>query len=400
MFDMMLVRYGEIGIKGKNRFEFENKLIENINFALKGLGQRKITKTYGRIYVELKGTKEDAKEVSERLKKVFGIVSISPTKVTDLDLEEIKSSALEVMEDSYNPGMSFKVDCSRSNKKFYKNSMEMNQILGAHVLKNLESLSVDVKSPDLTLNVEIRDEGAFIYSKVIPGPGGLPIGVTNRGILLLSGGIDSPVAGYLAMKRGIYVIGLHFTSPPFTSERSLEKVRDLAKEMCNFGSKFKLYINHFTEIQKAIQKEVEPKMRVTIMRRFMFRIAREIAKKEKARALITGESIGQVASQTLESMSAIENVVDIPVIRPVACLDKQEIVDFSRRLGTFEVSSQPYEDCCTLFLPKNPETKPKLKALEKQEEKLDMEGLIQETIKEMEVELYEPREEEKIEFKL
>ncbi|UMZ75073.1 tRNA uracil 4-sulfurtransferase ThiI [Natranaerofaba carboxydovora] len=401
MFDYMLVRYGEISLKGKNRSEFEDRLVTNINNSLKGLDKRKINKTYGRIYVELKGTKEDADEVSDRLSKVFGIVSVSPAVLAPLDVEKIKDISLQVLKDSYKPGMSFKIDCKRSHKKFHKDSMEMNQILGTHILTNVDNLEVDVKNPDVTINVEIRENGAFIYSRAIDGPKGLPVGVTNKGILLLSGGIDSPVAGYLAMKRGIEVIGLHFTSPPFTSERSVEKVKDIAKEICKHGGRFKLYTNYFTQIQKAIQEKVNARMRVTIMRRYMYRIAQEVAKKEKAQAIITGENVGQVASQTLESINAISNVVDIPVIRPVACLDKQEITDLSKKIDTFSISTRPYEDCCTLFLPKKPETRPKINALQKEEERLNIEELINESIKEMDVEIFLPYEEkEELEFKL
>lgn len=400
MYDMMLVRYGEIGLKGKNRADFENKLVQNIKIALRDLGERKASKSYGRVYVELKGSQEDAKEVADRLSKVFGIVSISPTVVAPLDLEEIKKVSFKVMQESFSPPMSFKVNCKRSLKSFPQNSMEINRIIGAFILEYFEKLSVDVKKPNIELNVEIREKGAFVFSKVIEGPGGLPSGVTGKGVLLLSGGIDSPIAGYMAMKRGIEVIALHYTSPPFTSERSLEKVKDLARIISKHGSRLKLYINYFTPIQKAIQENINERMRVTVMRRFMFRIAEEIARKEKALTLVSGESVGQVASQTLESIQAIDEVVNIPVVRPVACLDKQEIVNLSKEIGTFDISTRPYEDCCTLFLPQNPETKPNSRALEREESKLDVENLIYDSIREMEIEEYIPYEEEKIKFEL
>ncbi|MDK2820489.1 MAG: tRNA uracil 4-sulfurtransferase [Clostridia bacterium] len=380
MYTTLLVRYGEISLKGNNRPYFEDKLLENMRYALAGLKTHKMRKTYGRIFIEIE---DDLNEVSQRLQNVFGIISMSPTVTTTLDMDAISKTALKVLLDT--PGKTFKVRTQRPNKKFPLKSPEINKQLGAYLLTNSQNQSVDVHNPDRVINVEIRNEGAYIYSRTIPGCGGLPVGVTGRGLLLISGGIDSPVAGYMGLKRGLELTGLHFYSFPFTSERSKEKVIDLCQALANYSNSFRLVIAPFTEIQKSIRQHCPEEFYVTIMRRMMFRIAQLVAEKEKALALLTGENLGQVASQTLQSMSVINKVVDIPVLRPLVAWDKSEIVEVARRIGTFDISIRPYDDCCTLFVPKHPATKPPLKLVEKAEKALEIETLLKDCLENLEI---------------
>jgi thiamine biosynthesis protein ThiI len=377
--EVILVRMGEISLKGKNRYVFENILIKNMKKALNGLDIDEIEKSYGRIYIKT----DNYKEAAERLKNVFGIVSFSPAVKTELDMEAIKETALDVMK--VIPPSTFKVECRRPNKRFEVKSPEISRLVGGHVLKNMPEWKVDIHNPQHLLDIEVRDEGAYIYSEVIPGPGGLPVKAAGKGILLLSGGIDSPVAGYFAMKRGVEIVGLHFHSYPFTSQRSKEKVIDLSRVLTNYCDNIKLYVNHFTEIQKEIRKKCDEKYYVTIMRRMMFRIAHKIAEKEKALAIFTGENLGQVASQTLESMRAINEVTDIPVLRPLITMDKQEIIKYAYNINTYDISILPYEDCCTLFLPKYPATRPDVKSVRKEEEALNIDQLIDDSMEKTEI---------------
>ncbi|MEW8958923.1 MAG: tRNA uracil 4-sulfurtransferase ThiI [Moorella sp. (in: firmicutes)] len=381
MYSTLLVRYGEISLKGNNRSYFEDKLLANMRRVLGDLAALRMHKTYGRVFVDLKGI--DPEVVAERLKKVFGIVSMSPAVSTPLDLEAIKKAALEVLMDS--PGTTFKVQAQRPNKRFPLTSPELNQVLGAYLLTHTPNQRVDVHHPDRVVHVEIRDEGAYVYSRIIPGPGGLPVGVTGRALLLISGGIDSPVAGFLGMKRGLELTGLHFYSFPFTSERSKEKVIDLCRVLAGYGGSIRLVIAPFTEIQKAIRRNCPEEFYVTIMRRMMFRIARAVAEREGALALLTGESLGQVASQTLHSMAVINRVVELPVLRPLVAWDKGEIIDLARRIGTYDISIRPYEDCCTIFVPKHPATKPRLERVEAAESKLAVLELLKDCLENLEI---------------
>lgn len=386
MYPLLLVRYGELSLKGRNRKTFEDLLITNIRAALGDLPHGRITKTFGRIYVE---TKDNWEELAARLQQVFGIVSLSPVVRRGLDLEEIKEGASLVVQDT--PGQTFKVETRRACKDFPLSSPELSRTLGGHLLKSFPHLKVDVHNPDFIVKVEVRSEGAFIYSKVIPCLGGLPAGSSGKGLLLLSGGIDSPVAGFLSMKRGVDVEGIHFHSYPFTSQQSKEKVVELARILASYNARarFRLWIAYFTEIQKALHKGSYPSLSVTLMRRFMLRIAARLAQREGALALITGDSLGQVASQTMESIHTINAVTSLPVFRPLIGLDKQEIVEIAVRIGTYETSILPYEDCCTVFVPKNPATKPSLRQVERAEGELDVEGLIAEALEKTElVELY------------
>ncbi|MGI9861418.1 tRNA uracil 4-sulfurtransferase ThiI [Moorella naiadis] len=385
MYTSLLVRYGEISLKGNNRPYFEDKLLDNMRRALADLPPHKMRKTFGRIFVELY---DDLETVSRRLRRVFGIVSLSPVVTAPLELAAIKEKALAVLADT--PGTTFKVQTQRPNKHFPLTSPQVNQELGAYLLSHSPKRRVDVHHPDCYIYVEIRDEGAYIFSRTIPGPGGLPVGVTGRGLLLISGGIDSPVAGYMGMKRGLELTALHFYSFPFTSERSKEKVLDLCRVLAGYGGPLRLVIAPFTNIQKAIRQYSPQEFYVTIMRRMMFRIAQAVAEQEGALALLTGESLGQVASQTLQSMAVINQVVDLPVLRPLVAWDKSEIIEVSRRIGTYDISIRPYEDCCTLFVPRHPATRPSLARVAAAEENLAVAELVKECLGNLEILAVEP----------
>lgn len=387
MYTSLLVRYGEISLKGNNRPYFEDKLLDNMRRALGDLPPRRMRKTFGRVFVDLH---DDLEAVARRLQRVFGIVSMSPVATAPLEMEAIKKAALAVLKDS--PGTTFKVQTQRPNKRFPLASPEVNRQLGAYLLTHSQGQKVDVHHPDRIIHVEIRDEGAYIYSRIIPGPGGLPVGVTGRGLLLISGGIDSPVAGYMGMKRGLELTALHFHSFPFTSERSKEKVIDLCRVLAGYSGPFRLVVAPFTNIQKAIRQHCPEEFYVTIMRRMMFRIARAVAAKEEALAILTGESLGQVASQTLQSMAVINKVVDLPVLRPLVAWDKSEIIEVARRIGTYDISIRPYEDCCTLFVPKHPATKPPLARVEAAERNLAVAELVEECLASLEILTVEPED--------
>ncbi|MDW7651735.1 MAG: tRNA uracil 4-sulfurtransferase ThiI [Bacillota bacterium] len=379
---LYLIRYGEIGLKGKNRKFFENALTSNIKKALAGVAECKIHRSHSRNFVEV--LHGDADAVAKRLTEVFGIVSISPVAIAGLDLEDIKAVALREFSRVVRPGLRFKVETKRANKQFPVKSPEVSREVGGHLLANIEELVVDVRTPEMVLDVEIREHETYIYTDTIPGPGGLPVGVAGKGLLLISGGIDSPVAGWMSMKRGVTVEALHFHSFPFTSERAKEKVIDLCRELTRYGGKIRLHVAHFTEIQKELRMKTPERLTVTLMRRMMFRIAERLAQKRGALALITGESLGQVASQTMESMNVIERVTVIPVLRPLIGLDKEEITVISRKIGTYPISIRPYEDCCTVFLPDFPATRPRLADVEAAEAALDIDALITESLEKTE----------------
>jgi thiamine biosynthesis protein ThiI len=390
MYSLILVRFGEIGIKGKNRSDFERKLVENIVQMLKGMDVR-VMRADGRIWVRV-GERDNYAEVIERLRFVPGIVSVSPVREVPLDLEEIKKSAVEIMQrlihTSRKP-VTFKVESRRANKQFPLSSPEIARTLGGHLLRHIPDIKVDVHEPDLVLWCEVRANEAYIYSEVIPGPGGLPVGASGRVLLLLSGGIDSPVAGWMALKRGAELEAIHFHSFPFTSERARQKVEDLAKILARYAGKVRLHVVHFTEVQKAIRQHCPEELSITIMRRFMFRIADRIAHERKALALVTGESLGQVASQTLESMYTINHVTTMPVLRPLVALDKTEIMRIAKEIGTYETSILPYEDCCTIFLPKSPKTRPRVDEAIEAEQKLDIESLVKEAVEKTETVVFQ-----------
>lgn len=372
MYKLLLLRYGEIGLKGSNRSTFEKRLVKNICQAVADLPPRKVSCSFGRIYVELEG---DAEAVVERLKRVFGLVSMSPAMAVPLNLEAIQEAALKVLQNG--PLVStFKVETRRPNKRFPLQSPEINREVGHYLLTKNPGLKVDVHSPARVISIEVRDHEAYVFGEVYKGPGGLPVGVTGQGLLLLSGGIDSPVAGWLGMKRGLKIVALHFYSYPFTGERSKEKVLDLCRVLASYGAEIKLYIAPFTDIQREIRRQCHEELYVTIMRRMMFRIAEKIAARDRILALLTGESLGQVASQTLYSMHVINEVVDLPVLRPLITMDKTEIIELARQIGTFDISIRPYEDCCTLFVPRHPSIRPRKDRVAATEQNLPVTELV------------------------
>lgn len=386
MYTTLMARLaGEIAIKGKNRPQFEKQLVENMRHVLKKVEGVKVSKAGGRIEVRLNGA--DIDETIDHLRTVMGLASISPVAEAELNMEQIKETAVRVVQDAMSKRtapVTFKVEARRADKRFPLTSPEIAREVATHVLKNVEGLKVDVHDPELTLTVEVRELKAYLLCDIIPGQGGLPVGMSGKVMLLLSGGIDSPVAGWMAMKRGAMVEGIHFQSFPFTSERAQQKVNDLAKILAKHGGRVRLHNVYFTEIQKAIRMHVPEEYSITIMRRIMMRIADRLAHQRKALALVTGESLGQVASQTLESMYVINNVTNIPILRPLVAMDKVDIMKIAKNIGTYETSILPYEDCCTVFMPKNPKTRPRLDEAEAAEEKLDIEALIQEALEKTE----------------
>ena len=360
MNDIIMIKYGEIILKGLNRPQFEDRLLKNIKYKLYGLGEIKVVKYQAAVYIYPKNEDYDYDTAIERLKKVFGIIWITRAKRLEKDLEEIKKQALSCLREVAHTGKTFKVEVKRPDKTFPYKSPELQQIIGDLLFTEFEdTLSVDVKNPDIVVMAEIRPEGAYVYAKREKGPGGLPVGINGKGALLLSGGIDSPVAGYMMAKRGLELMGVHFHSYPYTSERAKKKVIDLAEVLREYAGRIELLCVHFTDIQLMINEFAPHDMLVILMRRYMMRIAERLANKYKASALITGESLGQVASQTVYSIGVTNAVVDMPVLRPLIGMDKNEITDISRKMGAFEISIRPYEDCCTVFVPKHPKTKPR-----------------------------------------
>ncbi len=376
MFKAFLIKYAEIGIKGKNRYLFEDALIHQMQHALKEVdGTFKISKESGRIYVLTEG-EFDYDEALEALKRVFGIAVICPVVICeDEGLDKLKEDVVEYVDKVYpDKRKTFKMHVRRAKKSYPGTSMELNAELGEKILYTFPEMKVDVHNPEVMITVEIRDK-IYIYSVTIPGPGGMPIGTNGKAMLLLSGGIDSPVAGYMIAKRGVRIDAVYFHAPPYTSERAKQKVVDLAKLVSRYSGPMNLYVVNFTDIQLYIYDQCPHDELTIIMRRYMMKIAERIAKDTGSLALITGESIGQVASQTVHSLAATNEVCTMPVFRPVIGFDKQEIVDISHKINTYETSIQPYEDCCTIFVAKHPVTKPNINIIKKSElnlaEKID-----------------------------
>ena len=380
MKKIILIKYGELTTKKANRNLFINTLCDNIMISLKGL-DLKIDKSRVRMFIHVNND-NDYPIVIDKLKKIFGIHSIVIAYQTDNnDIDTIKDSVIELVKDKkFN---TFKVETKRSNKKFPISSMEFNNVIVGLILKNIPKVKVDVHNPEYVLKLEIRDNNTYIYSDVIEGAHGYPVGVQGKGILMLSGGIDSPVAGYLAMKRGIKLECLYFESPPHTSEMALNKVKDLVLKLSEYQPNIKLHVINFTDIQETIYKNKASDYLITIMRRMMYRIAERVMNKCRAKVIINGESVGQVASQTLTSMSVINSVTNVPIIRPVACLDKLEIIDIAKKIDTYDTSILPYEDCCTIFLPKHPVINPNLDKCLEIESKFDYNELINVAINNM-----------------
>ena len=387
-FHTFLLKYGEIGIKGKNRYLFEDALVRQIRFALKDVdGQFDVHKSQARIYVDCEGD-YDYEDTVEHLKRVFGIVGICPVvRMEDQGFEKLKEDVVSYVDEMYpDKNLTFKVEARRARKTYPKTSMEINCDLGEVILEAFPETKVDVHHPDVMLNVEIRNE-IYVYSQIIPGAGGMPVGTNGKAMLLLSGGIDSPVAGYMISKRGVGIEATYFHAPPYTSERAKQKVVDLARIVSRYSGSVKLHVVNFTDIQLYIYDQCPHDELTIIMRRYMMRIAEHFAKKDGCLGLITGESIGQVASQTMQSLAATNDVCTVPVYRPVTGFDKQEIVDIAEKIGTYETSIQPFEDCCTIFVAKHPVTKPNVDVIRRSEEKLaeKIEQLVREAIDTVEV---------------
>ena len=386
-YKAFMIKYAEIGTKGKNRYIFEDILVKNINRKIKNYGDFYIRKEQGRIFVEAKSD-YDYEDVVNALTKVFGIVGICPIVVEeDTSFEAIKGKVIAYVDQAYRKkNFTFKVNTRRNDKSYPMTSMEVNAELGHYLLEAFPDTSVDVHEPDEIINVEIR-KTVYIYSITIPGPGGLPVGTNGKGMALLSGGIDSPVATYMIAKRGVKIEAVYFHAPPYTSERAKQKVVDLAKLVARYSGPIRLHVVNFTDIQLYIYDQCPHEELTIIMRRYMMRIAEHFARKDKCLGLITGESIGQVASQTLQSLAATDEVCELPVYRPVIGFDKEEIVQISRKINTFETSIQPFEDCCTIFVAKHPVTKPNLKVIHRSEEKLNekIDQLVEEALASTEV---------------
>lgn len=379
-FQAFLIKYAEIGIKGKNRYMFEDTLVSRIAHALRPVeGQFEVYKAQGRIYVKALGA-FDFEEAVEAMQHVFGIAGICPLfQFADQGFEDLCQKTIEYMDETYpDKHLTFKVLARRANKRYPLDSNQINQRVGEAVLNAFPEMRVDVHHPDVYLNIEVREQ-INVYSQVIPGAGGMPLGTNGRGMLLLSGGIDSPVAGYMVSRRGVWIDAVYFHAPPYTSERAKQKVVDLARIISRYTGPIRLHVVNFTDLQLHIYETCPHEELTILMRRYMMRIAQRLAEQNGCQALITGESIGQVASQTMQSLAATNDVCTMPVFRPLIAFDKQEIVDVAQKIGTYETSIQPFEDCCTIFVAKHPVTKPNLKAIRRSETRLTEADRLMET---------------------
>lgn len=380
----ILIRYGEISTKGKNRKQFISRLRENLRFVFQDVTDLRIRSEHDRMYLRSSHEHEMA-ILLERLPRVFGIQSFSPVAECKTDLQEMKALAVKIVEGIDYKGKTFKVNVRRAYKKFELDTYELNRDLAGHVLTTLPGMTVQMKNPEIELVVEVRENGTYMMVEKIPGATGLPVGSNGKALLLLSGGIDSPVAAYFIMKRGVRIEAIHFFSPPFTSDQSLEKVKDLCQQISQFGGKVRLHIIPFTEIQQTIQQNVPENVTMTSTRRMMMKISDLVRKEIDAKVLVTGENLGQVASQTLESLAAINDVTTTPILRPLITYDKLEIIDIAQKIGTYETSIRPYEDCCTVFTPASPKTKPKIDKMNYYESFTDFDEMIERAIQNREI---------------
>lgn len=385
MKEILLVKNGEIALKGLNRSSFEDMLVKNIRWRLKPLGKFTIKKAQSTINVIPQDESIDLDEACDQMKKIFGIAAFSRALVTEKDLEIIKRDAIEYLKDTLPYAKTFKVCAKRADKTFPYKSPDLQQELGGALLSAYSHLKVDVHHPEITVTVEIREQNAFIHAKVIQGAGGMPIGSSGEGLLLVSGGIDSPVAGYMMARRGMKISAMHFISPPYTSDRALQKVETLCEKISYYTGDVIFYCVPFTKLQEAIRDNCPEELFTIIMRRLMMEIAIRIAEREKIPALITGESLGQVASQTVYALATTNAVADRPVFRPLIGMDKNDIIAIARNIDTFETSVLPYEDCCTVFTPKRPKTRPTLEYVERCQARFDFEPLLQEAIEQIEM---------------
>ena len=379
-YDYIMVRFGELSTKGKNKKEFIRVLANNIRYALLDFNGVEIISQFDHIYVKLNDNEPD--KIIEVLQDISGIQGLSLVLKTDEDLENLKKVCLELVKQE--EGKTFKVHSKRANKKYPIISDQLNREIAKVVLQNTP-LKVDVHNPDILISVEIRDEGAYIFTHTYKGAGGYPLGVGGKIMHMLSGGIDSPVAAYLLMKRGIKIECIHFASPPYTNAGVIEKLKDLLGKLNKYQAEIRLNVIPFTKIQEEIYKQCDESYAITIMRRMMFRLADGLAKKRHCLAISTGESVGQVASQTLDSMNVINGVTNMPVLRPVVCYDKLDIIALAKRIDTFDISIRPFEDCCTIFAPKNPKTRPSLERVVEYEKKWDYKSQIDEALNSVEV---------------
>ncbi|BDR60382.1 tRNA uracil 4-sulfurtransferase ThiI [Lactobacillus xylocopicola] len=370
----IMVRYGELSTKGKNRKDFIGRLAGNVTKVLRDFPEVEIRPKHDRMHIILNGA--PFADVDQRLKKVFGIQTYSPTIKIKKTLTMIEETALALMKATFKPGMTFKVNTRRSDHNFAYDTNELNQMIGDYLFGQMDNLKVEMKQPDLVLRIEVRQDAAYLSSQLLRGAGGMPVGTGGRAVMMLSGGIDSPVASYLALKRGVEIDMVHFYSPPYTTEKALNKAKELTGILANYAGRINFIAVPFAEIQETIKAKIPEGYLMTIQRRFMLRLADQLRAKRGGLAIFNGESVGQVASQTLESMAAINDVTTTPVLRPVATMDKTEIIALAEKIGTFDLSIQPFEDCCTIFAPPRPKTKPKVDKAREYEARLDTSALI------------------------
>lgn len=383
-WEKVLVRYGELSTKGKNRKTFITHLRNNIKFTFMDLPNLKITAERDRMFLSSKDDTE-IQQLIHRLPKVFGIQSFSPVTSCTQDLEDIQKTALNIINSLDHQDKTFRVTVKRTDKRFPLDTYELQRTVASHVLRQFPNLVVQMKKPEIDLRIEVLADAVYMMAQVIPGPGGMPLGSNGRSLLMLSGGIDSPVAGYMLLKRGVRLDAIHFHSPPFTSERSKEKVMDLANQLSHFGASVRLHVIPFTDIQQSIQAQIPDNVSMTTTRRMMMKIADIVREEIGALGIVTGESLGQVASQTLESLTAINAVSTTPIFRPLISFDKLEIIEIARNIGTYETSILPYEDCCTIFTSSCPKTKPKLEKVAYYESFKDFDEMIKEAVNNREV---------------
>lgn len=389
-YSEIMVRYGELSTKGKNRKDFIRQLGKNVKYALHQFDDLNITAQHDRLHVQLNGT--DATPVMARLKGVFGIENFSPVMKVEKTKEAMFEGALALVDSQYEPGMTFKINTKRQDHQFEWDTNQINDQLGGHILRQIPGSRVQMKNPDITLRVEVRLNGIFLSSETIDGAGGLPVGTGGKAAMMLSGGIDSPVAAYLGMKRGVKLDMVHFFSPPYTSEQALAKAKELTAKIAGFAGSIQFIQVPFTQIQEEIKAKVPEGYLMTIQRRMMLRLTAAVAQKRDAKGIFTGESLGQVASQTLESMLAINDVTTMPVLRPLVSMDKTEIIKIAEQIDTYDLSIMPFEDCCTIFTPPAPKTRPDLERVRNYEQLIDVDALMSHALAGIEVTNIRPGE--------
>ena len=388
MKEIILVKYGEMALKGLNKRTFEDVLVKNIKRRLKDLGKTNLTRAQSTIFIDPYEEKYDTDEAVDRLKKVFGIAALCRAAVCEKQFDDIKRVSLEYLEEALSYASTFKVTAKRADKSFPMKSPEICRELGGALLSRFDNLKVDVNNPEVTVTVEIRDSKAYVHGENIKGAGGLPVGTSGHAMLLLSGGIDSPVAGYMLAKRGVHISAVHYVSPPYTSERARLKVEQLCERLTDYCGSIAFFCVPFTEIQEAIKNHCPEEFFTIIMRRLMMEIAQRISEREKCLALITGESVGQVASQTMNAIACTDAVCRIPVFRPLIGMDKTEIVETARKIDTFDISIQPYEDCCTVFTPRHPKVRPLLSDVENAQNGFDFSELVDKAVNDTELKIF------------